>query len=104
MSRELIIINGKCFEITNLGWNPKQLNPQLKAMCEDKDLRAQFLYVKKSSPDRKAYTKEQLAKKYQLGFCEPALQKIIDDNYETFVVEADWNEEFPEHDKIVFED
>lgn len=104
MTRDLIIINGRCFEITNLGWNPKQLNPQLKAMCEGKDLRTQFLYVKKNSDDRKAYTKEQLAKIYQLGICEPALQNIIDGAYETFEIEADWNEEFPGSNEIVFED
>lgn len=38
--RELIIIDGKCYDIQNLGWNPKQLNPQLKEMCKGKDLRA----------------------------------------------------------------
>lgn len=48
MARELLIIDGKCYEITNLGWNPKQLNPQVKEMCKDKDLRAKSYYVKKN--------------------------------------------------------
>ena len=102
--RELIIIDGKCYDIGNLGWNPKQLNPQLKKMCEGKDLRTRSYYIKKNSDDRHAFTYEQLAKKYDLGLLDNKLQEIIDKEYETFSVEADWHEEFPESDKIIFED
>lgn len=102
--RELIIIDGKCYDIKNLGWNPKICNPQLKEMCEGKDLRARFLYVKKNSDDRHAYTLEQLAQKYELGTLEDKLWKIIESEYETFCVEADWNKEFPKSDEIKFED
>lgn len=102
--RELIIINGKCYEITNLGWNPKELNPQLKKMCEGKDLRSQYLYIKKNSDDRKAFTHEQLARKYDLGILDDRLEEIIKNEYETFEVEADWIEEFPKSDEIIFED
>ena len=55
MTRDLIIINGRCFEITNLGWNPKQLNPQLKAMCAPCHLRY----------DAKHHAESRLAKREQ---------------------------------------
>lgn len=104
MARELLIIDGKCYEITNLGWNPKQLNPQVKEMCKDKDLRARSYYVKKNSNDRKGYTLEQLAKKYDLGTLDDKLWEIIENEYESFQVEADWNKEFPESENIKWED
>lgn len=104
MARELLIIDGKCYEITNLGWNPKQLNSQVKAMCEGKDLRVRHYYVKKNSDDRHAFTLEQLAEHYQLGSLEDKLWKIIESDYDTFIVEADWHEEFPKSSDIVFDD
>lgn len=103
MGRELIIIDGKCYDIQNLGWNPKQCNPLLKKMCKGKDLRARHYYVKKNSNDRKGYTLEQLARKYELGTLEDKLWQIIEAEYETFVIEADWNEEFPKFNEIKFE-
>ena len=102
--RELIIIDGKCYDIEKLGWNPKQLNPQLKEMCKDKDLRARHYYIKKNSDNRLAFTLEQLARKYDLGTLDAKLWKIIESEYEAFCVEADWNEEFPNSDEIKFED
>lgn len=102
--RELIIIDGKCYDIKNLGWNPKQLNPQLKEMCKGKDLRAKSFYIRKNSDSRHAFTLEQLAKKYDFGIIDERLWKIIESEYETFHVEADWNEEFPKSDEIKFED
>ena len=104
MGRELIIIDGKCYDIQNLGWNPKQCNHQLKKMCKGKDLRARHYYVKKNSNDRNGYTLEQLARKYELGTLEDKLWQIIEAEYETFVIEADWNEEFPKFDEIKFEE
>ena len=102
--RELLIIDGKCYEIGNLGWNPKQLNPKVKALCEGKDLRRRSYYVKKDSDDRQAFTLEQLARHYDLGTLDDKLWEIIETEYETFSVEADWNEEFPGDDEIKFED
>lgn len=104
MGRELIIIDGKCYDIQNLGWNPKQCNSQLKKMCKGKDLRATHYYVKKNSNDRNGYTLEQLARKYELGTLEDKLWQIIEAEYEPFVIEADWNEEFPKSDEIKFEE
>ena len=104
MARELLIIDGKCYEITNLGWNPKQCNPQVKKMCEGKDLRAQYRYVKKNSNDRTAYTSEHIAKELGLGFLEDKLFEILERDYECFSVEMDWHEEFPGNDEIEFED
>lgn len=102
--RELIIIDGKCYDIKNLGWNPKVCNPQLKEMVEGLDLRAKFFYVRKNSNDRHAYTLEQLAAKYQMGILQNELWEIINRDYETFEVEADWNKEFPKSDEIKWEE
>lgn len=102
--RELIIIAGKCYDIKNLGWNPKQCNPQLKKMIEGLDLRAKSFYVKKDSADRHAYTLEQLARQYEMGTLQNELWEIINRDYEIFEVEADWNKEYPESENIKWEE
>lgn len=67
-------------------------------------LRAKSFYVRKNSNNRHAYTLEQLAAKYQMGILQNELWEIINRDYETFEVEADWNKEFPKSDEIKWED
>ena len=100
MANELIIINGKCYNIDYLGWNPKICNPQLKKMIEGKHLTHKYLYVKKDDKKRIAYTSDELQKKYQLGFLDEKFIKILKEEYICYSVEADWNEEFPGSDEI----
>ena len=102
--RELLIIGGKCYEIGNLGWNPKVCNPQVKKMVEGKDIRYKTFYVKKNSTDRHGYTLHDLCKEHGYGWADERLWKIIETEYETFEVAADWHEEFPESELVKFED
>lgn len=103
-TRELIIINGKAIEITQLGWNPKQCNPEVKRMLEGKDLRHKYMYRNKKIDDRVLYTHEQLAKKYGFGICDDRLYKIEEEQYESFSIEADWKAEGFEDDALNFDD
>lgn len=102
--RELLIIGGKCFEIGTLGWNPKVCNPQVKDMVEGKDIRYKTFYVKKNSQDRKGYTLHELCDIHGFGWGDERLWKIIEAEYETFEVAADWREEFSEEELVKFDD
>ena len=103
-SRELIIINGKAIEISQLGWNPKQCNPEIKKMVDGKKLRHKYMYRNKNSDDRILYTHEQLAKKYGLGLLDNRLYEIEKEQYESFSIEADWVEEGLENDEVVWDE
>lgn len=104
MARELIIINGKAIEITQLGWNPKQCNPEIKKIVEDKNLCHKYMYRNKNSDDRVLYTHEQLSKKYGLGLMDDRLYRIEEEQYESFSIEADWVAEGIETDEIIWEE